>query len=225
MNKTYKIMIIKKGLIAIAFLLGMIFISVKYSAQLLDLLSNVEDLRKIILSFGNLGIFILIGFQILQILIPFIPGEVVQISGGYVYGAPLSFIFLLSGTVLGGLAVFYLSRFIGYPLVNIFISEEKMEKFKFLMKNKKAEVTLFLLFLIPGIPKDTLIYLAGLTPVKPVRFFGILTIARIPGLLVTTSIGSNILEKNYISIYIIIGITVILLLLGIVLRKRIFGRF
>lgn len=221
MNKTDKRFIIKKSLIAVVFLVVMIFISIKYSSQLLYLLSNIEDFRRIILTYGHLGIFVLLGFQILQIVIPFIPGEVVQIAGGYIYGAPLSFVVLLIGTIIGGVIVFYLSRFIGYPLVKIFVSEEKMDKFKFLMKSKKAEGVLAALFLLPGIPKDTLIYLAGLTPIKPVRFFGILTVARIPGLFVSTFIGSNILEKNYTNIYVIAGSITAILLLGIIFRKRI----
>lgn len=224
MNKVDKNVLFKKGLIAVLFVTVMIIVSIKYSSQILQLFSNAEEFRKVILSYEYIGIFVLIGFQVLQIIIPFIPGEVVQIAGGYVYGTPFSFIFLLSGTILGGVIVFYLSRFIGYPLVKIFVDEEKMRKFGFLMKSKKAEITLFILFLLPGIPKDTLIYLAGLTPVNPIRFFVILTIARIPGLVVTTFVGSNILEKNYNSVYLIVGVILMILIVGIALRKKILKR-
>lgn len=221
MNKVDRGMLIKKILIATLFLIVMIFISVKYAPLLKDVVSQSEEFRKTILSYGYLGAFVLIAFQVVQILIPFIPGELVQIAGGYVYGGLIAPIYLLFGTLLGGVIVFYLSRFIGYPLVKIFVSKEKMEKFSFLMQSKKAEITLFILFLVPGVPKDTLIYLAGLTPVKPLRFFIILTIARIPGILGTSFIGANILEKDYKDIYLMVGIIAVVLIVGLVFRKQI----
>lgn len=224
MDKSKKNLVIKKGLLAVFFLSAMIFASIKYSAQLIDLLSNVENLRTIILSSGNLGMLILMGLQVLQMIIPFIPSDAVQIAGGYIYGTPLSFVLLFSATIIGSAAIFYLSRYIGHPLVNIFVSSKKMDKFKFLMESKKTEIVLFILFLLPGVPKDTLVYLAGLTSIKPVRFLVIFTVAKIPGILITASIGSNIHEKNYNYIYMVIGITAILILLGFAFRKRILGR-
>ncbi|SHF60332.1 SNARE associated Golgi protein [Desulforamulus putei DSM 12395] len=123
---------VRNIVLAILFIGIIVFISLKYTPFIMSTISNTEKFRDYILSYGITGTFVFMGFQISHIVIPVIPGEFVQIAGGYVYGVVLGSALLLIGTIIGTTAVFYLSRMIGYPIVNIFVSKERLEKFSFL---------------------------------------------------------------------------------------------
>lgn len=206
--------------LAILFIGVIVFVSVKYAPFIIHTISNTERFRDYILSFGIKGIFIFMGFQIAHIAIPVIPGELVQMAGGYVYGVIPGSILLIIGTAIGTTAIFFISRAIGYPIVNIFVSKKKLEKFSFLTNSSKVELAMFILFLIPGIPKDTLVYIAGITPIKPARFIIISLAARTPGIIGSAFIGASILDKDYKSAIIIAIFLLIILTAGIVLRKQ-----
>lgn len=208
-------------LLAMLFIGTLIFISFKYTPYIMSVISNTEEFRDFILSYGNTGVLVFMAFQISHIIIPVIPGEIVQIAGGYVYGTILGSVFLLIGTAIGTVGVFYISRTVGYPIVKIFVSKENMERFAFLSNSSKIEAVMFALFLIPGIPKDALIYIAGLTPIKPLRFILISLVARTAGIIGSAFIGANLLEKDYRTVIIMTIISVLIFAIGIVFRKKI----
>ena len=208
-------------LLGILFISVLIFISVKYTPFIVNIVSNTEGFRDYILSYGNTGTLVFMGFQLSHIIIPVIPGELVQIAGGYIYGTIQGTFFLLVGTVIGTIIVFCTSRIIGYPIVKIFAYSKNMDKYKFLLNSSKIELVMFILFLIPGIPKDALIYIAGLTPIKPLRFITISIVARSPGIIGSAFIGANILEKDYKSAIIMLVVSLVIFTIGIIFRKKI----
>jgi uncharacterized membrane protein YdjX (TVP38/TMEM64 family) len=116
---------------------------------------------------------------------------------------------------------FYISRLLGFRLVKDLISEQSFEKLNFLVNNPKSEITMFIIFLIPGIPKDVLVYLAGMTPIKPLNFFIIFTIARFPSILTTSFIGANIQERHYLPVAIAVGIAGALFVLGLIYKDKV----
>lgn len=74
---------------------------------------------------------------------------------------------------------------------------------------------MLILFLIPGTPKDLLVYIAGLLPIKPLRFIFISTFARFPSVISSTIAGENILNGNlqisviaYVVTFIIVGVAI-----------------
>lgn len=205
---------------AVVFIGIIVFISIKYTPFIIKTVSNTEKFRDYILSYGIIGIFVFMGFQIMHIAIPVIPGELVQMAGGYVYGVIFGSALLIAGTTIGTTIIFYTSRMIGYPLVNIFVSKEKLEKFSFLTSSSKVEIAMFILFMIPGIPKDTLVYIAGVTPIKPSRFILISLAARTPGIIGSAFIGASLLEKDYKSVIIIAIFLLTVFTVGIICRKR-----
>ena len=147
---------------------------------------------------GHFGVIILILFQILQTVIAPIPGEVIQIAGGYLYGIPLGTIYNLIGLIIGSAIAFYFTKFIGREFVENLIKKKKLKWITDIMESKKFEIILFIIFIVPGLPKDFMIYVAGLTALKPTRFFNILILSRLPWIIVSASVGSNINAKNYI---------------------------
>lgn len=209
-------------IILIAAFLGLIvYLTIRFGPQLTGLARNPEDLRALLNSFGWKGILVFIGIQMLQVVVAAIPGELVQIAGGYIYGTVLGTVYSLAGIFLGSVIVFYIARLLGYPLVKLLVSQKQLEKFNFIMNNDRSEVAMFLLFLIPGMPKDILTYIAGITPVKPLRFFIIITVGRLPALLASSYIGHSTQKGNYGMVIALSIAALILFLAGIFMKDRI----
>ena len=101
-----------------------------------------------------------------QVLFAVIPGEPLEIAGGYAFGALWGTIYCLLAATLGSLLVFVLVRRFGTRLVEVFFSLEKLQKVRFLQSASRRNVLFLVVFMIPGTPKDLLCYFAGLTDIK-----------------------------------------------------------
>ncbi|OAB40892.1 TVP38/TMEM64 family protein [Paenibacillus glacialis] len=223
MDKSKKLLISK----ILLTLLGTIIVILvlKYLPNLLQLTVSIDKFRNYILSMGKLGPTVFILFQILQTVIAPIPGEVIQIAGGYIYGDLLGSIYTIAGMLLGAIIAFYFARFLGGSFIGNLMKKKKFQWMIDMMDNKKISVILLFFFLVPGLPKDLLIYVAGLTLIKPLRFFGILLVGRLPWLVASVSVGSNIYQKDYTSTIIISVIAVLGFILGLIYKDKIINKF
>lgn len=203
------------------FLVVMIVVTIEFAPSITSLISDPDAFREFIDSYGSIGILVFVAFQILQVVIAAIPGEFVQIAGGYIFGSFLGTLYSVIGILIGASIAFFLARFLGIKAVSKLLTEKSVEKFKFLMSTRKSEIIIFLLFLIPGLPKDILVYVAGLSPIRPLRFFTIYAIARMPGLIGSSLIGSNLQNENYILAISIFVASCLLFLAGVVFREPI----
>lgn len=214
------------GKIVLALFGGLIIVSViKYLPYILEITISLDRFRDYIISAGKLGTLVFIFFQILQTVIAPIPGEVIQVAGGYIYDVTLGLIYTTLGMMLGAIIAFYFTRLIGASFIEKLIKKKKSQWILGIMDSKKFSITLFIFFIIPGLPKDFLIYVAGLTPIKPLKFFGILFVSRFPWLLASVSIGSNIRYGNYMSTIIISLIALVLFVFGIIYKDKIIKKF
>lgn len=222
MNESKKIFICKISMV----LLGIfaIILALKYLPSILELTMSLDKFRNYIVSLGRLGSIVFIFFQILQTVIAPIPGEVIQVAGGYIYGVPLGMIYSTVGMLLGAIIAFYFTRLIGSSFVAKLINGENSQWMKDIMDSKKFSIVLFIVFLVPGLPKDFLIYVAGLTPIRPLKFFGILLASRFPWLLASVSIGSNLHYGNYISTIIVSLIALISFILGMLYKDKLINK-
>jgi uncharacterized membrane protein YdjX (TVP38/TMEM64 family) len=221
MNKGKLIQHIVKIFILLALAAIATFAAVKFAPQIAHLATNPEELKNLLSSYGSTGIVIFILIQIIQVIIAFLPGDVTQLAGGYVYGTMLGTLYSTIGITIGSIIVFYTSRFLGYPLINLMMPKELFEKFSFLINSPKAEMTMFIIFLIPGMPKDFLSYIAGVTPVKPMTFLVLTSIARFPALFISTYIGANLQRGNFTAVIITTVISCIVILAGFLMKDRI----
>ena len=148
---------------------------------------------------GFLGMLLLFGLQVAQIFLFSIPGEPIEILAGMCYGGFGGTIFILVSSAIISIAIFFLVRTLGRKFVYEFSDEEKVKKIensKLFQDPKKVEVLMLILFLLPGTPKDLLVYIAGLLPIKPWKFIVISTLARIPSIVSSTYAGEKILAGN-----------------------------
>lgn len=184
-----------------------------------------EEFRDFIKGYGTYGAFVAIGIQTLQVLIALIPGEFVEIGMGYAYGWFEATLFSLVGVAIGSSLIFLLVKKFGIRFVEIFVSRDKINELKFIRSEEKLKRLTFILFFIPGTPKDLLTYFIGLTRMSLKDFLGITLFARIPSLVSSTVGGNFIGEKRYIEAVVLFIITGIVSLLGIklynVLLKKI----
>lgn len=192
-----------------------IFLTIRYAPSITHLVQNPDKFRALLLSMGLISVPVFIGLQAAQVIISAIPGELVQLAGGYVFGTFFGTVYSMVGIVLGSMAAFGVARLLGFRLVKNFLSPANLKRLELLINSPKIEITLFLLFLIPGIPKDILVYMAGFTPIDPWRFFILFAIARFPGLLATSFIGSNIQERDYLPVIIVSAIACVLFVIGL----------
>jgi len=211
------------------FLLGLlmiilIYVSVEYGPVITHLVSQPEDYKQFILNYGSKSVLIFILSQVMQVIIAAIPGEFVQAAGGYIYGIWVGSFYSLAGIMLGSIIVFYIGRLLGYPILKTFISPAKIERFSFFINSPRAEIIVSVLFLIPGIPKDILTYLAGITPMQPFRFLIIAAVARFPGILISSFIGASIGTGEFLKVAIGSVLAAFLFLLGFFYKDKIIDK-
>ena len=175
---------------------------------------------------GVLGFLSLIGLQIAQIFLVVLPGEPLEILAGMCYGAVGGTIFLLFSFFITTTALFWLVRKFGKKLVYQVFEKEKIdriEKSKIFQNPKNLEFIFAICFAIIGPPKDFLVYVGGLLPVKPWRFICIATFCRFPSIISSTIVGQYFSEGNWKISIVIYGIT-LLITFAILALVRIFDK-
>lgn len=182
-----------------------------------------EKFKTYIANLGWKGWIALLIIQILQIFIAFIPGEIIELLSGILYGAVGGLLICLLGIIIGSTLIYCAMKL----LANKYISKykEKLQNYNFLKNKKKTNIYLFTLFFIPGIPKDILIYFAPFLPISFPLFLLISSIARIPSILSSTIIGDSLIQGNYILSIVIFVIFAILGILGILFSDKIISIF
>lgn len=176
-----------------------------------------EQLR----SYGVGGWLAFLGIQVLQVIVAMIPGEPVEILSGVLYGAVGGAVTCMLGVFIGSILVFFLVKKLGMPLVTTFIDEEKIRRLWFLRDEKRFETLAFILFFIPGTPKDLLTWAVGLTNIKPARFFLIASVARTPSILSSTLVGASLIKGDFTSSAIIFLVTGLVSVAGVLIHRLI----
>ena len=167
----------------------------------------IENFSNWIQSKGFAGIAVLFGIQVMQVVVAVFPGGPVQVVAGMAYGAIGGLAIIISGVIVSSTIIFILVRKFGQPLLRRFFGEEEINKWKFLQDTKKVARVVFILFLIPGMPKDLLAWLTPLTGLSLPMFVVLCTVARIPAILSSTIMGGSLTEGKWIlTISIFLGV-------------------
>ena len=214
----------KSKIIKIIILVAVILLLVLLSIELLPLFKNLttvegrQEIETTLKNMGPKGIFVLLGLMIAQVLLAVLPGEPVELLAGMCYGPLGGTLIVIFGAFLSTVLIFFAVRKFGRDFIYTFANKEKieqLEKSKWFSNPKRLEIIFLILFLVPGTPKDLLVYIGGLLPVHPMRFILISTLARIPAVISLTVIGDNILEGNWRTIGIVIAVTIAITLIAI----------
>ncbi len=207
------------AILAFCAFIGLLFWQV--GLPMVQLASDPEAFRQRIEASSLNGQLIFIGMVVLQILAAIIPGEPLEIAGGYAFGAIEGTILCLIGGMIGSFLVILLVRRFGIRLVHVFFPPEKLETFRFLKSSPTRTVLFLLIFMIPGTPKDLLCYFVGLTDMKLPVLMVICSFGRLPAI-VSSTIGGNALgTEQYIFAVIVFGVTFLISMTGLIIYNKI----
>ncbi len=186
------------------------------------LLGSRRELKRFIVSFGAYSPVVFMLLQVLQIIIAPIPGGAIEFLGGYLFGTKAGFIYSMIGLFFGSWMAFGLARIFERWAVEKFVSPQTRKKFDYLIGHEGVILS-FLLFLIPGFPKDALCYILGLTPMHTGIFLVISTVGRIPGTLMATLQGAKAFDEQYSTFFILLGISTLVILIFYIYHDEIHG--
>ncbi|MEW6137307.1 MAG: TVP38/TMEM64 family protein [Thermodesulfobacteriota bacterium] len=161
-----------------------------------DIFQDRAHFRTYIESWGGWAPAAFVALQGLQVIIAPIPGELTGAVGGFIFGGLPTVLYSSLGLTLGSLVNFLIARIIGLPFVKLVVSRETLEKFHFLTERRGALLA-FVLFLIPGFPKDILSYILGLSPMRLLTFAIVCTLGRIPGTVMLSFSGAAVYQENW----------------------------
>lgn len=166
----------------------------------IDLSANEQAVVRYVKQSGPWAPLVFIGLQALQIVVAPIPGEATGIIGGYLFGTLAGLIYSSIGLTIGSCLAFGMGRWLGHHFARRFVTPETYDMFFFLTRTQGKFIT-FLLFLIPGFPKDFLCYILGASPLPFRIFFLLSTIGRIPGTWFLSMQGRQVRTAHYGSLF------------------------
>lgn len=205
----------------ICFLLFCAFVTWFIGKPMIDFVSEPQKFRLWVEKSGILGKLAYILMVSIQVIVALIPGEPLEIGGGYAFGAIEGTFLCMAGTTLGSMVVFYLVRRFGMKLVEVFFSGKKIRRLEFLKDSRRRNILIFIVFFLPGTPKDLLTYFVGLTDIKFRHFFILASFARLPSIITSTLGGNALGGEKYISAVWVFAITLAVSGLGWVIYNLI----
>ncbi|HIS02957.1 MAG TPA: TVP38/TMEM64 family protein [Candidatus Pullichristensenella avicola] len=217
----------KKKIYLFAIVVALLFIAaVGYlvGKPMIDFVREPERFRAWVDSAGLWGRAVFVGMVVFQLIIALIPGEPLEMGAGYAFGAVEGTILCIVGCVVGSALVFLFVRRFGVKLVEVFFPRERIRSLRFLQDSRRLNLLTFIVFFIPGTPKDLLSYFIGLTDMKLGTWLLITAVARIPSIVTSTVTGDALGLKNYQFALIAFGVTLALSLVGILVYRRLSAR-
>ena len=158
-------------------------------------------------------------------MISVLPGQVFQIAAGYIFGFLPGLLLSLIGAAAGTTVTYFLAYILGKDAMFLILGKEKSEKLVNVLNGEKAYLIVFLLYLIPGMPKDLCCYVAGVSDMKFRPFLILSVVGRTPAMCMSLLYGVMYLHHYHLGMGIIAGTAGVLLLLLLLFRKKLMALF
>ena len=186
-----------------------------------DFLTDREEIKAWIDSFGKSAPVVFIAFQILQVIFAPVPGEATGFIGGYLFGALNGFIYSSIGLTVGSWLNFILGRFLGKRYIRKLIPAAPLDRFDKILKRQGIFVV-FIFFIFPGFPKDYLCLFLGLSNLPFKVFIVLAAIGRMPGTLMLSLQGAYIYQEMYGLFALIFIASLLIALFAYLLRNKVY---
>ena len=197
-----------------------VILTILFSIPFVKYVNNPDKLRNLIDSFGPLAPIGFIILSMIQILIPFVPGEPFELLAGYMFGSiEGSLLCFVSGSIASLIIISLIKKY-GTKIINIFFKEKEFEKLNFL-KSKKSFILYSIIFILPGTPKDLLCYIGGLCNYDLIPLIIVTSIGRIPSIITSTIPGDAVGDKKYALAAIIYSLSILVCIVGLIIYNRI----
>ncbi|MBE6033899.1 MAG: TVP38/TMEM64 family protein [Clostridiales bacterium] len=209
------IITIIKLVLLILLIVGVPLYIMLYHSEFISQFKSLEAVNAYLEKYKTASVFAYIGIQIMQIVICIIPGQAMQFAAGYAYSFWLGYLYSIIGTAIGTVMAFYLARFLGKDAIHLIFDEKKVSRFIDKLNSKGAFILVFVIFFIPGLPKDLFTYAAGVSEMRLKAFLIISLVGRTPAMMASIMIGSMFNKGSYAGIGILAVIMTVLCIWGI----------
>ena len=157
---------------------------------LLSLFADRAQVQEFVTRFGPWAPLATILLHVAQVLLAPIPGQVIDVVNGYLFGTAWGTVYSLVGVISGSSLAMALARRFGRPWAERLIKRETLERLDSYSR-QRGGLFFFLVFLFPFLPDDVACFLAGLTPLPLPELVVLATVCRLPGIFVANFVGAN----------------------------------
>jgi uncharacterized membrane protein YdjX (TVP38/TMEM64 family) len=158
-------------------------------------ISDKEKISGMLRATGNWGPLVFILLEAAQVLTIFWPVPL-EIAGGFLFGLPLGLFYSTVGLTLGAVLAFLLGRWLERTYLRQLVNPAKLQRFRQLMKREGA-LAAFIIFLVPGVPKDFVSYILGFTSLSLKFFVVAVTLFRLPSTFLLNLQGAEAAKGHY----------------------------
>ena len=190
-----------------------------YETGVIQFFLNKKRMAHFLDSLGPWSVLVFILLQIAQVVAAPIPGEVTGFLGGYLFGKFFGVVLSTIGLTIGSYIAFILAKTFGRPLIEKLVPNSTMQRFDYLLHHK-GSFLVFLLFLIPGFPKDWLCYILGLGHITTTEFLVIGGTGRLFGTILLTLGGSYLRHHQYFSFFVLVGVGISVVIVALAYRDK-----
>ena len=202
-----------------------VYMYLRFGKSSIELIKDTDRFKAWIDGFGTPGIIVFVALRVVQTIFKFIPTEPIEIGAGLVWGWFGGFVLCLLGNIIGSIIILIMTRRIGMRILRLFRLENKLQSMRFLQDREKRNRILFIFYLVPGTPKDTMTYFVGLTDINMMEFLILSSIARIPAIVSSTVCGAYLGARNFKVAAIVFIVSALLSIPGAILYKKISARY
>ena len=219
MSRSKKILSLLQFALLLGIIIGIPAALYFCNPEIIENFKSIDKFNAWIADYKGIGLIIYIICQIAQIVICVLPGQVIQIAGGYLFGFVVTFFISIIGAVIGTVITFYLAKLLGRNAIMLICGEQRFHKYQRIMSTQRARKIIFLIYLIPGLPKDLLAYAAGVSGINALEFTFLSIMGRIPAMTVSILFGVSLYSDNYLSAVLIAAAMAVVLLICFINRK------
>lgn len=200
--------------------LALLYAGWRWGGPVVQLVSDPVAFREWVEQRGAWGPVVMAGAVTLQILVALIPGEPFEFAAGYAFGAWQGLLLCQIGSFAGSCIAMLLARRYGMRLVKALFPKHDIANLEIMRRPERLTILTFILFLIPGTPKDVMVYALGLTPMPVIRGVLLTCLARVPSILTSTLSGHALGEEQYAAAVVIYGMTAALSLIAVLIYRH-----
>lgn len=181
----------RTAILSLAILLGVWLVVALLVRQYVPGLTDPRQLKEYVLTFGPLAPVAFVLLQALQVVVAPIPGQVVALAGGYLFGTVAGTAYSVLGATIGSYVAFSLARRYGRGFVERAIDTDVLDQFD-AFAGDWGLLSLFLAFLIPGLPDDAICFVAGCTTLDIRKMVAVSLVGRLPSFFLTNLAGAEL---------------------------------
>lgn len=188
---------ILKILLLLAIVIGIPLYIWFFHGEIISRWKSVDDIVAFLEHYETESIIVYIVLQIIQVIISVLPGQIFQMAAGYLYGFWAALLFAMTGAIIGTAISFMIAKVLGRDFLHILFGEERISYYVERLNSKRMYTLVFLIYLIPGIPKDMVSYASGISEIRFKPFIILSSIGRIPGMAGSLLMGTMLEDEKF----------------------------